>query len=69
MFKREIWDKLPSSPFEILRFQKMNEVNFPQISRINMWFPVNHMWQALKEHTRVRITHTHTHTKNQYQQI
>ena len=30
----------------------MNEVNFPQISRINMWFLVNHMWQALKEHTR-----------------
>ena len=50
---------LPSSlfwNFEISKFQKMNEVNFPQISRINMWFLVNHMWQALKEHTRVRIT-------------
>ena len=34
----------------------MNEINFPQISRINMWFMGNHMWQALKEHTRVRIT-------------
>ena len=33
MFKREIWDKL----------QKMNEVNFPQISRIYMWFLVNQM--------------------------
>ena len=27
---------LPSSLFEISQFQKMNEVNFPQISRINM---------------------------------
>ena len=34
----------------------MNEVNVPQILRINMWFLVNHMWQALKEHTRLRIT-------------
>ena len=34
----------------------MNEINFPQISRINMWYLVNHMWQALKEHTRVRRT-------------
>ena len=25
-------------------FKKKNEVNFPQISRINMWFLVNHMW-------------------------
>ena len=40
--------------------------NFPKISRINMWFLVNHMWQALKEHTRVRITQK---TINQYQQI
>ena len=40
---------------EISKFQKMNEVNFLQISRINMWFLVNNMWQALKEHTRVRI--------------
>ena len=56
MFKKEIWNK----------FQKMSEVNFHQISRINMWFPVNHMWQALKEHTRVRITQK---TINQYQQI
>ena len=47
MFKREIWDKftkftflkflnLPSETREISKFQKMNEVNFPQISRINM---------------------------------
>ena len=42
--------------FEISKFQKMNEVNFPQISRINIWFLVNQMWQALKEHTRVEIT-------------
>ena len=33
MFKREIWDK----------FQKMNEVKFPKISGIKMWFLVNHM--------------------------
>ena len=67
MFKKEIWDKfteftflkfwnLPSQTREISKFQKMNEVNFPQISRINMRFLVNHMWQALKENTRVRIT-------------
>ena len=31
MFKRENWDK----------FRKMNEVNFPQISWINMWFLLN----------------------------
>ena len=77
MFKREIWDKFteftflkfwrcPSQTREISKFQEMNEVNFPQISRINMWFLVNHMWQALKEHTRVRITKA---TINQYQQI
>ena len=47
MFKREIWDKfteftffefrnLPSKTREISKFQKINEVNFPQISRINM---------------------------------
>ena len=77
MFKMEIWDKftefnslkfwnLPSEIREISKFQKMNEVNFPQISRINMWFLVNHMWQALKEHTRVRITQK---AINQYQQI
>ena len=40
----------------ISKFQTMNEVNFSQISRINMWFLVKYMWQALKEHTRVRIT-------------
>ena len=56
MLKKEIWDK----------FQNINEVNFPKISRVNMWFLVNHMWQALKEHTRVRITQK---TINQYQQI
>ena len=77
MFKMEIWDKftefnslkfwnLPSEIREISKFQKMNEVNFPQISRINMWFLVNHMWQALKENTRVRITQK---AINQYQQI
>ena len=77
MFQREIWDKFaeftflkfsnfPSERRDISKFQEMNEVNFPQISRINMWFLVNHMLQALKEHTRVRITQT---TINQYQQI
>ena len=45
---------------------KFNEVNFPQLSSINMWFLVNHMWKALKEHTRVGITQK---TINQYQQI
>ena len=48
MFKREIWDKL--TKFTFLKFvwnegdfkiSKINEVNFPQISRINMWFLVN----------------------------
>ena len=46
---------LPSSLFWNSKFQKMNEVNFPQISRIKMRFLVNHMLQAFKEHTRVRI--------------
>ena len=46
---------LPCSS-EISKLQKINEVNFPQISRINMRFLFNHMWQALKDHTRVRIT-------------
>ena len=45
---------------------KFNKVNFPQLSSINMWFLVNHMWKALKEHTRVGITQK---TINQYQQI
>ena len=47
MFNREIWDKfteftflkfsnLPSETREISKFHQMNEVNFPQISRINM---------------------------------
>ena len=47
VFKREIWDKfaeitflkfwnLPSEMREISKFQTMNEVNFSQISRINM---------------------------------
>ena len=77
MFKREIWNKFtqftflkfgnhPSETSEISKFLKLNEVNFPQISRISMWFLVNHMLQALKEHTRVRITRK---TINQYQQI
>ena len=77
MFKREIWDKfteltflklwnLPSETREFWQFQKMNEVNFPQISRINMLFLVNHMWQALKEQTRVRIAKK---TIDQYRQI
>ena len=49
MFKREIWDKFTEFTFlkfwnfprktrEISKFEKMNVVNFPQISRINMWF-------------------------------
>ena len=61
MFKKEIWDKfmeltflkfwnLPSETRENSKFQKMSEVNFLQISRMNMWFLVNHMWKALKEH-------------------
>ena len=77
MFKREIWNKFPEFTFlkfwnllsetrEISKFKKISDVNFPQISRINMWFLVNYMWQALKEHTRVRITEK---TINQYQQI
>ena len=60
---------LPSSPFwnfETSKFWKMNELNFTQISRINMLFLVNHMWQAVKDHTRARITQK---TINQYQQI
>ena len=56
MFKSENWDK----------FQKMNEENFPQILQINMWFLVNHMWQALRDYTRVKITQK---AVNQYQQI
>ena len=47
MCKRKIWNKfteltflkfenLPSETREISKFQKMNEVNFPKISRINM---------------------------------
>ena len=75
MFKREILDKFteftflkfwnfPSERREISKFQEMNEVNFPHVSR--MWFLFNHMLQALKEDTRVRITQT---TINQYQQI
>ena len=59
MFKKEIWDILTEFTFfEILKdfkISKMNKVDFPQISRINMPFLVNHMWQALKEHARVRI--------------
>ena len=31
MFKREIWDTF--TEFTFLKFQKMNEVNFPQINR------------------------------------
>ena len=56
---------LPSSLFEILKCPEWNEINFSQIFRINMWFLVNHMWQVLKKHTRVRITEKN----NQYQQI
>ena len=44
----------------------MKEVIFPQISLINMGFLDNRMWQALKEHARVRITQN---TINQYQQV
>ena len=50
---------LPSEAREISKLQKMNEVNFPQISWINMWFPVNLMLQA----------HKGKNTNNQYQQI
>ena len=31
MFKREIWDKFTKFSFFILKFQKINEVNFPKI--------------------------------------
>ena len=48
---REIWGK-----FTELTFLKFRNLNFPQISRINMLFLVNHKWQNLKEHTRIRIT-------------
>ena len=48
---------------EISKFEKMNEVNFPQISWINMWLLVNHMSQAPKEQIRVRFTQK---TFNQY---
>ena len=64
MFKEKFGINLPSSLF--WKFIKINEVNFPQTSRINMWFLFNHMWKALKEHTRVKITQK---TINQYQQI
>ena len=58
MFKREIWDKFTEFTFlkfwnlwsetkEISKFHKMNEVNFPQISR-NMWFLVNTCDKLLK---------------------
>ena len=47
MFKKEIWDILTEFTFfEILKdfkISKMNKVDFPQISRINMPFLVNHM--------------------------
>ena len=77
MFKREIWDKftkltflkfwnLPSEKREISKFHKLNEVNFSQISRMNIWFLVNHILQALKKHTGVRITQK---IINQFQQI
>ena len=59
--------KSPSETRKISKSQKMNEVNYPQISWINIWFLVNHTWQALKEHTRVRIAQKTT--INQYQQI
>ena len=36
MFKREIWDKFTEFTFLTSKCQKMNEVNFPQISQINM---------------------------------
>ena len=41
MFKGEIWDKFTeftceSEKSEFWKFQKMNEVNCPKISRINM---------------------------------
>ena len=63
MFKREIWDKgtestflkfwnFPSKRREISKFQKMDQLNFPQISRTNMWSLVNHMLQALTCFTR-----------------
>ena len=47
MSKKEIWDILTEFTFfEILKdfkISKMNKVDFPQISRINMPFLVNHM--------------------------
>ena len=57
---------LPSETREISKFWKMKGLNFTQISRINMLFLVNHMWQAVKEHTSARITQK---TISQYQQI
>ena len=61
----KFWN-LSSETRKISKFQKMNEVNFPKISWIILWFLVNHTWQALnaiQEHTRVRITQK---TINQY---
>ena len=69
-FKREIWDKFTEWN-EFSKFQKVNEVNFSQISWINMWFLINHMWQALKEALKGKNYKKKTKTKknNQYQQI
>ena len=51
-FRGKFGINLPSSLFcetrEISKFYKMNEVNFSQISLINMWFLVNHMWKPSK---------------------
>ena len=48
MFIRQIWGKftsfffwnLPCFTREVSKFQKMNELNFPQISFLNMWLLV-----------------------------
>ena len=72
MFKRETWDKfteltflkfwnLPSETSEISKFQKMNEVNFPQISRINMWFLVNHKGKDFTEKQSISINKFNKH--------
>ena len=54
MFNKEIWNKFIVHFFEILKSPARNERDF-KISKNERGFLINHMWQARKEHTRVRI--------------
>ena len=68
MFKREIWDKYTEDTFlkfwnlkKKIKFwdfkiSKNERDKLSQISRINMWFLVNHVWQALKEYNQYQQT-------------